>query len=535
LNNNGTAGARRVVVIGAGHNGLVAATYLARSGLTVTVVEATDTVGGVCQTAEVLPGFRGNLASNTPHNFDPAVIADLELESFGLEWIYIDTASAMVLLPEHERIISFADPAARRAELEKFHPGEADAYAATLREMNELGRTLDVSFYDPPPHFSELLGKLQPGRQEDFFARIMFGTATDIAQERLRSEQVRSSLAMLAVTGNFMGPSTPGSAYQLIQRPLYRESSAARSRQKVQLTADYATKTPRGGMGALTASIGRAAEAAGVAIVREAKVAQITTRHGAASGVLLSDGREIPADVVLSAANPQLTMTEMVPPELLDDALLSTLRQQDMEGCMGKVYIGMEGTPQFAAARSQDENEIMFRCGMRAGSTIEEMDCAYERARHGDWSGKPIIYGLTQTSFDDSLTPPNRHLMSLSVSYAPRTLRHGTWSEQKKSWAKHVIDALTNHIPNLPDIMVDYDALSPEDLEIRFGMTAGNALHGDVSAARMFNWRPFSGYSDYTTPVPGLYLGSAGTWPANYVSGLSGRNAAFKVLQDLSG
>lgn len=524
----------RIVVIGAGHSGLVAAAYLARYGHSVTVVESTDTVGGICQTAEVLPGFRGNLGTNTPHNFDPSVIADLQLESFGLDWISLKNASAMVLLPNQQRIISFADSALRRAELDYFAAGESDAYAATLNEMNELGRALDVSFYEPPPHFSELLGKLQPGRQEDFFARVMFGSATDIAQERLASEQVRSSLAMLAVTGNFTSPSSPGSAFQLMQRPLYRESSAARNRQKVQLLADFATRTPRGGMGTLTQSIARSAQAAGVRFLMESRVKQITTDgRGAANGVLLRDGHELPADVVVSAVNPKLTMLDLLPPGSLDDSLTSTLQQQDMEGCLAKVYIGLDGEPTFAAARSAAENAIMFRCGMRAGSSIEDMDRAYALARQGDWSGPPIIYGLTQTSFDDSLNSPGKHLMSLSVSYAPRTLRTGSWHENRDAWARHVIDALTDHIPNLPDLIVDYAALTPHDLEERFGMLGGSALHGDISANRMFHWRPFSGYSDYTTPVPNLYLCSAGTWPANYVSGLSGRNAAHKVQQDL--
>lgn len=519
------------IIVGGGHNGLVAAGYLARAGLDVIVAEAGETLGGLCQTLEVLPGLQGNMAANSAHNLDPLVTAELELERFGLEWIAIGSPSSFAMLPDATRIVAYEEPERRRAELEQFGRGEADAYDATLAEMVALGRKLDVSFYDPPPRFADVAGRVDPGREEDFFGRVMLGSAAEVAAERLRSEQVRSSLCMLAVAGNFTGPSTPGSAYALMQRPMYRGASASRGRAKVLLTAEYGSRTPRGGMGAITAAMARSARAAGATIMTEAPVAQIKCGPAGVEGVVLADGRELDAPIVASAANPKSTLLGLVPAGVLDPDLRAPLEQLEMEGCMAKIYLALDGTPRFAAARGRAENERLLRCGFRAGPTVAEMDRSYALARAGDWSGEPVVYGLTQTVFDPSLASGGRHLMSLSVSYAPYRLAHGDWDGQADAWTRHVIRWLTRHIPNLEDIVVDYGCLTTAELERRFGLLEGNALHGDVTAARMFSWRPASDCSAYGSPVPGLYLCSNGTWPANYVSGLPGRNAAIEILR----
>jgi phytoene dehydrogenase-like protein len=204
-----------------------------------------------------------------------------------------------------------------------------------------------------------------------------------------------------------------------------------------------------------------------------------------------------------------------------------------MQGCMAKIYLALDGEPQYAAARDAEENAMLLRCGFRAGPTVADMDRSYHLALEGDWSGEPIIYGLTQTSLDTTLNPAGKHLMSLSVCYAPYRLGEGTWVDQKDDWMKHTIRALSEHMPNLEDIIVDCAALTPQDLEDEFGLREANCLHGEVMTSRMFRWRPLSGYSDYTTPVDGLYLCSNGTWPANYLTGLPGRNASLKIIADL--
>lgn len=522
------------IIIGGGHNGLTAAGYLARAGLDVLVLERAGQVGGMCQTREVLPGFRGNMAVNSGHNLDPVVSADMQLEDFGLDWITVGDPSSIALLPGTTKLVSYRDPVKARAEYNQFGPGEADGYFAIMEELSELGRRLDVSFYDPPPHFADVAARVSPGREEDFFGRVMFGSALDVASERIASEQVRTHFCMLAVAGSLIGPSTPGSAYQMMQRPMYRGAQVARRLNKVMLTPEFATRTPRGGMGAITQAMLRSITAAGAKVITAATVAEIKCGPSGAEGVVLDDGREFDARVVVSAMNPVSTLLDLVPEQVLDPDLRATLKQIPMQGCMAKVYLALDGLPEYAAARDAEESALLLRCGFRAGPTVAKMDQACHRALAGDWSGEPIIYGITQTALDTSLNPEGKHLMSLSVCYAPHRLAEGTWDDQKDAWIRHTVRALCEHMPNLEDIIVDSGALTPQDLENEFGLREAHPLHGEVMASRMFQWRPLSGYSDYTTPVAGLYLCSNGTWPANYVTGLPGRNGGLKILADLN-
>jgi phytoene dehydrogenase-like protein len=348
----------------------------------------------------------------------------------------------------------------------------------------------------------------------------------------MKSEEARVSLGMLAAAGNFTGPATPGSAYQLMQRALYRGASVVRHRPKVKDTADFNARAPLGGMGAITAAMGESAKAAGVDVRAGTAVVEIKATERGVSGAVLDGGEELPASIVVSAINPKRTFSQLVTEEAVPADLMEAYRSLPMAGCMGKVYLALDGTPEFACAASPAENELLVKCGFRTAVSIDDMQDSYELARRGSWLGTPVIYGLTQTTFDPTLAPPGVHLMSLSVCYAPYHV-DGNWADQGSAWAKHVISHLTQHIPNLPRILTDYRFMTPVDLESSFGLTEANALHGDVVVQRLYGWRPIPGFSDYTTPVPGLFLCSNGTWPANFVSGLPGRNAAQTILRTM--
>jgi phytoene dehydrogenase-like protein len=394
---------------------------------------------------------------------------------------------------------------------------------------------LDVSFFRAPPRFGDVALRPKTPAQEQLFAEVMFGSVAELVNQRLEAEELRTSLAMLAISGNFLGPSSPGSAYQLMQRPLYRGARALRGRAKVQLIPEFANRAPFGGMGAITQSMENSVVATGVRILKDAEVSAIKCGPHGVEGVLLSTGEEFDAPVVVSNVNPKKTLLEFLPEHAIDAEFRERVRRLDMRGSMGKVILALDGKPRFASAKSESENEILMRCGFRAGSTVEAMDCAYAEALRGSWRGDPVIYGLTQSAFDPDLTPNGKHIMSLSVSYAPYDLAADTWELERDNWAKHVIRGLAEYIPNLCDLILDYRCLCPKDLEDEFGLLQGNALHGDVMVARMYDWRPIAGYSDYTTPVDGLYLCGNGTWPANYVCGLPGHNAAAKVIADTLG
>jgi len=521
------------IIIGAGHNGLVAAFYLARAGLDVTVLESRNVVGGLCATDEIFPGIRGNLCANSAHNLEPTILQDMALESHGLRWSEPLEPNSFIMFPGGRRIVSWSDEKEVAAEYDQFAANEYARQKQTLDEMADLGRVLDVSFFAPPPSFASMASTPMTWQQQEVFRRVMFGSAADVVSLRLKSEEARTSLGMLAAAGNFIGPATPGSAYQLMQRALYRGATAVRDRPTIKATADFNSRSALGGMGAITAAMSASASSQGAIVRTRAHVSRILVSNGRGIGVVLDSGEELRADVIVSATNPKLTMLELVEPSFLPADAREAYEALDMTGCMGKVYLELDALPMFDCARSPDENDLLVRCGFRIGDSVDAMQQSYERARRGDWGGSPIIYGLTQTAFDPTLTTTGRHLMSLSVAYAPYDV-DGGWEANRDAWGAHVIETLRGYVRNLDSILRNHRVMTTADLEQEFGLLEGNALHGDVTVPHMFDWRPIPGYSDYTTPVDSVYLCSNGTWPANYVSGLPGHNAACKILNDLA-
>ncbi|ORA22905.1 phytoene desaturase family protein [Mycobacterium aquaticum] len=523
-----------VIIVGGGHNGLVAGSYLAGSGLRVLLLERRETIGGLCATAELFPGVRGNLVANSAHNFEAKVLSDLRLEQHGLKWTESLRPSSFISFPDGRRVVSWPDVADVRKEFDRFAPGDYEAQRRLLDDIMELATALDVSFFGPPPSFAEVASRPKTAAQEELFAKVMFGSATDLVREHLKSEELQSSLAMLAATGNFLGPATPGTAFQLMHRALYRGSSAVRNRPKISAAADFASRAPIGGMGAITEALANSFLARGGQIRTACAVEQIKVGSKGVEGVVVEGGEEISAGVVASAINPKTTILDLVPEDAIDPDARSAFAGVGMAGCMSKVYVALNDLPQFACATDRAENDLLARCGFRIGMTQDAMQQSYVAATRGDWSGDPIIYGLVQTAADPTLAPEGRHVMSLSVSYAPYHLAVGDWKSIGNTWAKHVLGFLSPHISNLDQIVEDYRYLTPRDLENEFGLLEGHALHGNITASRAFNWRPVAGFSDYRAPVRGLYFCSNGTWPALYVSGLAGHNAAHEIQRDLA-
>lgn len=520
------------IVVGAGHNGLVAAWYLANAGLEVVLLERRDEVGGLCVTDEIFPGFRGNLVANSCHNLEPSIIARMDLLSHGLRFAHPEPSSFMAF-PDGRAFVGRRSRDDLAAEIAKFHRHDAQGYFDALDGMSRLARLLDVSFFDAPPSLGELASRAQSPADKELFVKLMFGSATDYLDEHLLSPEVKATLGIVAVSGNFVGPSTPGSAYMLLHRPLYRESSAVREGNRFH-TLGTGPAAPIGGMGAIAVAMKNAVLAAGVEVRTGAEVASIRCDGGRVTGVALTSGEEISARQVLSALNPKRTLADLVPTGNMPDEARSLVDGIPMRGSSFKVLLALDAAPRFAAASDDAENELFLRCGFRTGGGISDMDDAYYDAMRGRWSQHPVIWGLVPSAVDPTLTPPGKHMMSLSVFHAPYELADASWDDERANFGKHIVSVLADHyIPNLEQILLDYRCLSPVDLEEEFALTGGHVSHGDVVAARMFDTRPVAGCSAYTTPVDGLYLGNVGSWPANYVSGLPGRNAAARILRDL--
>ncbi len=528
-----TARRHDAILVGGGHNGLVAAGYLARAGLDVLVLERRDVVGGPCGVVEYFPGYTAAI-TNSPGSLEPRVVADMRLEEFGLAFSHPDP-TMVAPFPDGRAFVTWRDKARVEAELAKFSAHDARAYGALFDFFGRFAERLGVSLFEPPPSFRELTARLETPEDEAAFAAIMFGSVQDLLDEYLEADEIKAVVATLSTNSSQAGPSTPGSAYLLLQRPLSLASMPAEAggydpRQQVMRGS---TGLPVGGMGAITQAMRRSIEASGATVRTGAEVVQIMVRDGAVRGVVLGDGEEIEAGIVLSNANPKLTYLDLVDARDLEPDFRERVARIPMAGSAFKVGLALDGLPRFAAARTDEEARLYAGCQFRIAPSMEYLERAYDDCKHGRPSRGPVIWGLTPSVMDPGLAPPGKHVMSLNVFHAPYHLAEGDWATEREVFGEHCIDTLAQYIPNLRDIVTDKRFWSPRDLEREFGLLEANITHGDMVPGRLFSQRPLAGWADYRTPIAGLYLCGVGTWPGGFVSGIPGHNASHQVLRDL--
>jgi len=529
------AGDYDAIVIGTGHSGLIAAGYLARAGWRVLMLERRDVVGGTCVTEEIFPGFRGSSVANASHSLDPRIVRDLELQRYGLRFAHPELGS-LTLFEDGRGLPAWPDRQKRRAELERFahHAGDVEGFHQVLAMYGDVARQMNVSFYEPAPSFAEVAARFTTPAQRRDFDQIMFGSVADILERFMRSPNLQAFFAGTAVATNFVGPRTPGSGYLLLQRPLWEASmKSVGTQDDNELMMRNAA--PLGGMGAVTAAMAESCRAHGVTIITEAEVERILCADQKVVGVALADGREFRAPRVLSNANPKLTLTRLVGPEDLGQEMYDLAQALNMKGTSAKVHLALEGTPRFKAARSAEENRLFLGTNFRVASSIDVLQNAYNQAVMGRWTDRPTITAMIDSVHDPSLTPPGCHFVSLSVRGVPYHLAEGTWDEQRDDLGKAVIATLEEHIPNLSGILRDYHVYTPLDLEREFALVEGNGAHGDIVPGHIFDSRPIPGCADNRTPVEGLYLCGVGTWPGNFMSGVTGYNASQRMLEDARG
>jgi phytoene dehydrogenase-like protein len=520
------------IVVGAGHSGLVGAFYLAKAGWRVLVLEARDVVGGCCVTEEVIPGYRCSAVSNSSHSLDPRIIADMELTAFGLRYSHPELAS-LTLFEDGRAFVPWPDRAQRRAQIERFARGsDVEGFGAVLDRIRRVAQRMKVSFHEAPPTFAEVAARFTTPQEVADFNALMFGSVADLLDEHLESPELKAFFAATAVATNLVGPHTPGSAYLLLQRPLYEESMAAfgiDDRNDLMMR----NAAPLGGIGSVTQAMQRSIEARGAVVETGARVRRILADSGEAVGVELEDGREFFAPRILSNADPKLTLTELVHEEDLPAEFVARARGLKMAGTSAKVHIAMKGTPRFAVATSDEENALFLPTNFRIASSIDVLQEAYNLAVMGRWSRNVTVTGLMDSAIDPSMVDePGHHIMSLSVRGVPYHLAEGTWDEQRDELGRAVLETITTHMPNVADIVDAVHVYTPLDLEREYGLVEGSGSHGDIVPGRLFDSRPLAGASDYTTPLPGLYLCGVGTWPGNFMSGVTGHNASHRMLHD---
>ncbi len=519
------------VVVGGGHNGLTCAGYLARAGLKVTVLERRSTVGGLSTDYEFFPGYHGSMP-NSPGSLEPKVVADLELKKHGLEFVPPDPSLVVPFL-DGRALIAWRDPERTAKQIAQFSQKDAAAYGAFFEYLNAFARRLNISIFEPPPTLPEVLARLKTPEDEEAFSQIMLGSLRDLLDRWFDSEELKAVIGAISVTSNLVGPSTPGSPYLLMMRPLSLASSTAHGGhdpRKQYLRGS--TGLPVGGMGGVTRAMRKSVEAAGGTVRTDCAVRRLLTGKRGIEGVELETGEVIRAPIVASNLHPRTTLIDLLEDGVLASDIHEKVDGLPRRGSAFKIALALDGLPTFAAAPRGYE-AACAGCQFRLAPSLEYMDRAYDDAKYGRPSEAPIIFGLIPSVTDPGMAPPGKHILSVNVWHAPVQLRDGSWAQERERFGKRCIEIMSQYMPGLKDLISDHRFLSPLDLENEFGLLDANINHLDVMPAHMFGLRPLPGHAAYRMPVEGLYLCGSGAWPGGTVSGVPGHNASQQILADI--
>jgi phytoene dehydrogenase-like protein len=521
------------LIIGAGHNGLVCAFYLARKGLKVLVVERRPVVGGAAVTEEFYPGFRNSTASYTVSLLNPQIVADMALATHGLRIVERRVAN---FLPINEREYLLTGEGRTEREVAKFSARDAAALAAYERRLGAIVDVLRQLLLTTPPNVNdrgllaalpELLkavglgrrfGALDMAARRDLLA-LMSQSAGDWLDGWFESAPIKAVFGFDGVVGNYASPYTPGSAYVLLHH-LLGEVNGKRG------TWGHAI----GGMGAITQAMAKAAQAAGAEIRVNAPVKEVIVEKGAAAGVVTEAGEVFRARAVVSNLNPKLLFERLVDPALLSSDFRERIRRYRVGSGTFRMNVALSAPPRFPCLPEPGDH---LTAGIIIGPSLAYMDRAFTDARPQGWSKEPIIEMLVPTMQDDSLAPAGKHVASLFCQHVAPQLPCRNWDDDRDSAAQHMIDTVDRWAPGFKSSVIGYEALSPLDLERRFGLIGGDIMHGVMSLDQLFSARPVLGHGNYRSPIPGLYMCGAGTHPGGGVTGAPGHNAAIEVARSL--
>jgi len=525
-------GAYDAIVVGAGHNGLAAAFYLARAGLRTLVLERREIVGGCCVTEEIAPGCRASTTSYIASMLRPEIVRDLDLPGHGLRMVPCDPALQVPFL-DGQLVSWWAERGRTVAELRKLSGRDAATFVRVDDELKALARYLQPFFLEPPPDvhargLGGLLELLRVGRRAhglsgDQIARMvsfLTGSLGDFLDRHYESEKVKTLVLANNVYGKHGGPYQPGTALGLLFHLL------SGGEHEVQGFYGHVL----GGMGAITQAMAAAGRRQGVVVRTAAPVARIDISGGRVRGVVLESGEEVRARTVLSNADPKRTFLGLVEAKELPEDFRAAVGGIKMAGPCAKVNLVLDEEPAFVGT-PKDASP-----GQRALFTlVPSLDFAersYDSAKKGEVPDELWVDCVLASAVDSTLAPPGRHVMTCFVQYVPYKLRSGTWDGERERLGDRVVAKIAEYAPNVPGAVVARHVLTPLDLERTYGLTEGNIFHGDLSLEQLFFMRPVPGWSQYRTPVEGLYLCGAGAHPGGGVTGAPGYNAAHRVLQD---
>jgi phytoene dehydrogenase-like protein len=520
------------VVVGGGHNGLTAAAYLARAGLTTLVLERRDIVGGCCVTEEIAPGCRVSTTSYIASMLRPEVISDLHLADYGLRMVPCDPA-IQVPFPDGHVVPWWADRERAKAEFKKISAKDAETFIQVDDRLKKLARYLQPFFMEPPPEIDTRsmrgwgdlfrVGKKFRGISSDEVSQLisfLTGSLGEFLDHNYESEKIKTMFLANNVYGKHGGPYQPGTAIGLLFHLL--------SGGEHELQGFYGHVM--GGMGAITQALAASGRKLGVEIRTSAPVAQIEVRDGRARGVVLEDGTEIRARIVVSNADPKRTFLKMVAASELPNEFLHSIRGIKMEGPCAKVNLVLDAEPRFTG--TSPTATALERTFYTLVPSLAFAERCYDIAKFGEIPEELWVDCVVSSNADPSLAPSGKHILTCFVQYVPYHLREGNWDEKRELLGNRVVKKIAEYAPNVPNTIVARQVLTPLDLERTYGLTEGNIFHGDLRLEQLFFMRPVSGWSQYRTPVDGLYLCGAGTHPGGGVTGAPGHNAAHQVLRD---
>src|SRR5437016_4349855 len=517
-----------VIVIGGGHNGLVNAAYLAKAGNKVVVLERRHVLGGAAVTEEIFPGFLFSECSYVVSLLRPEIIRELDLPRHGLEILPLD--GTFTPMPSGDYLWRVNDHAKTIREIRRHSRVDAEAYEEFSKMMVPMCRFVKpiLSMIPPDPttlnprdlkqlHF--LLQRFRELSSDERYTlvQLMTMSAADFLDQWFETDALKATMSASGIIGTFLGVRSPGTAYVLLHHYMGEIDGAFR-----------AWGFARGGTGAISNAIARAAREAGVEIRTQSPIVRIPVKNGEATGVVLADGEEVRGAVISSSVDPNQTFLKMIEPGELPEEFLEEVRRYKFRGSSGKVNLALDALPDFKCLPGAGAH---LRGAISVSPSVEYMERAYDEAKYGSYSRRPYIDIVIPTLTDPSVAPPGKHVMSCFVQYAPYKLKCGNWDEQREAFGDTVIETLAEYAPNLKNIIIGRHVLTPLDLEREWGLTEGNIFQGELSLEQLFFLRPVPGWAEYRTPIKNLYVCGSATHPGGGIMGAPGRLAAMEILK----
>ena len=514
------------IVIGGGHNGLTAAAYLARAGKKVLVLERRHVLGGAAVTEEIFPGFKFSVCSYVVSLMKPNVMRELMLPKFGLKLLPLESTFTPL---KNDYLLRTSDANQTYREISRHSIKDAETYMRFGPRMGQIGMAVRPILETIAPNairpslsdisnLNSLLKhfKTLSSDQFEYLTKLMTMSSADFLDEWFEFEPLKATMSASGIIGTFMGPRSPGSAYVMLHHYMGDIDGAFR-----------AWGFQKGGTGEVSMAIARSAEHFGAKIITEAPVEKVIVKNGRANGVALENGDEYKSDMVISGLDPKLSFLKLIDESDLPSEFLQSIKNFRIRGSSGKVNLALDDLPNFTCLPGDGHH---LRGAISISPNYDHLERAYDDAKYGNFSQKPFMDIILPSVLDPEMAPPGKHVMSCFVQYAPYDIKGGWDNEKREAFGDAVVNTLAQYAPNIKDIILHRQVLSPMDLENTFGLTEGNIFHGELTIQQLFSLRPAAKWANYTSPIKNYFQCGSGTHPGGGITGSPGEMAAKKIL-----